>query len=86
MSGKPDNTDEIKNAFSIFDKDGSGMLRIAEVKHVMSRIGDPINEDDLDKFVEILDRQGDGFIRIEDLVDLLAPQTDRGSLLAKTTD
>ena len=75
--------DEIKDNFSVFDKDGSGMLRIAELRHVMTKIGDPMNREDMDAFIESVDRHGDGYVRLEDLIDMFEPQTDRGSLLAK---
>lgn len=39
------------------------MLRIAEVRHVLNRIGDTMTNDDIDKFLEIVDRHNDGFIR-----------------------
>ena len=62
------------------------MLRIAELKHVMSRIGDPLKTEEMKEFIETVDMNKDGYIRIEDLVQLLEPQTDRGSLLAKSVN
>ena len=50
--GKEDTVETVRNAFSIFDKDGSGMLRVAELKHVMTRIGDVLDREQLESFFE----------------------------------
>ena len=39
---KDDNEIEIRNSFSVFDKDDMGMLAINEMRHVLTRIGDPL--------------------------------------------
>ena len=53
---KSDSIDDIKEAFSIFDKDGSGTLRVAEMKHVMSRIGDPLTLQAFEEFIECVQK------------------------------
>jgi calmodulin len=40
LMSKSDNEDEVRNAFSVFDKDERGMLSIEEMRHVLTRIGD----------------------------------------------
>ena len=40
---KDDNPGEIKNAFSVFDKEDNGYLPIDEMRHVLTRIGDPLS-------------------------------------------
>ena len=49
VQARPDGEQQIRNAFSIFDKyDENGSLQISEMKHVMQRIGDPLAEEELD--------------------------------------
>ena len=40
---KPDNESEIRNAFSVFDKEDNGLMPIDEMRHVLTRIGDPLS-------------------------------------------
>lgn len=40
---KEDNPSEIKNGFSVFDKDDNGFLPTEEMRHVLTRIGDPLS-------------------------------------------
>jgi calmodulin len=40
---KPDNEDEIRNAFSVFDKEDNGLIPVEEMRHVLTRIGDPLS-------------------------------------------
>lgn len=70
---KPDNEDEIRSAFSVFDKDDNGLMPVEEIQHVLTRIGDPLSQEEMTNFLSILDVHGDQFIRMEDLVSLLIP-------------
>ena len=83
VAGKEDNPGEIKNSFSVFDKDDNGMLPIEEMRHVLTRIGDPLTQEEVTNFLNILDVHGDGFVRFDNLMDLLIPQTSK-DLYAKT--
>ena len=56
--GKEDTVEAVRNSFSIFDKDGSGMLRVADLKHIMTRIGDVLDQEHLDGFFEELRIRG----------------------------
>lgn len=52
---KEDNPGEIKNAFSVFDKEDNGMLPVDEMRHVLTRIGDPLSQEEITNFLNILD-------------------------------
>lgn len=43
LVNKPDNEEEIRGAFSVFDKDDNGLLPVQEMRHVLTRIGDPLS-------------------------------------------
>ena len=56
VQAKPDGEENIRNAFSVFDKyDDSQSMSLAEMKHVLSTIGDPIPEEDLEDFFKYVD-------------------------------
>ena len=70
---KDDSPSEIRNSFSVFDKDDNGLLPIDEMRHVLTRIGDPLSQEEITNFLNILDVHGDGFVRQHDLMSLLVP-------------
>lgn len=80
---KEDNESEIRNAFSVFDKEDNGMLPVDEMRHVLTRIGDPLSQEEISNFLNILDMHGDGFVRLQELTTLLIPQTNK-DIYAKT--
>ena len=86
LSNKPDSEDEVKNAFSIFDKMENGMLERDEMRHVFTRIGDTLSNEELANFFALVDFHGDGYVRMEDLLSLFRPQTNGASLVDKAVE
>lgn len=52
---KDDSEAEIRNAFSVFDKNDTGMLPVNEMRHVFTRIGDCLTQEEITNFLNILD-------------------------------
>lgn len=48
-------------AFKVFDRDGSGVIRASELKNIMIKLGDPIDEDEAEDLI-MLATQEDGLI------------------------
>lgn len=48
-------------AFKVFDRDGSGVLRASELKNIMVKLGDPIDEEEADDLIKLA-TQEDGLI------------------------
>lgn len=73
---QPDNEDDIKAAFSPFDKNGEEMLSLDEMQHVLSRIGDTLTPEEAANFIGMIDSYGDGHARMSDIVQTVsaAPQ------------
>jgi calmodulin len=70
---KDDSEQEIKNGFSVFDKEDNGLLSVLEMKHVLTRIGDPLTQEEVTNFLNILDIHGDGYIRMPEVTMLFLP-------------
>ncbi|KAB5511660.1 hypothetical protein GE09DRAFT_1047467 [Coniochaeta sp. 2T2.1] len=60
-----DNEEELKNAFKVFDKDGSGTISAIELRAVLQHLGENLTDDDLDEMLKMADKNGDGNIDCE---------------------
>ena len=66
-----DSLDELKEAFSIFDKNGNGSISIEEVRCVMASLEENISEEELNSMIQQVDTNGDGLIDFEDFVQVM---------------
>ena len=66
--GDNDTEEEIKEAFRVFDKDGTGTISAAELRHVMTTLGEKLSEDEVDELLRDADTNNDGIIRYEEFV------------------
>ncbi|KAJ8308903.1 hypothetical protein KUTeg_013777 [Tegillarca granosa] len=47
-----DSEDEIREAFKVFDKDGNGFISAAELRHVMTNLGEKLTDEELSQLTE----------------------------------
>ena len=59
---------EIRQAFKIFDKDGSGTVNAAELRHVMTNLGEALTEEEVDDLLAGADIDGQGQLNYEDFI------------------
>jgi len=59
---------ELVEAFKAFDRDGSGFISAAELRHVMTNLGEKLTDDEVDSMVRECDVDGDGSINYEEFV------------------
>jgi len=64
-------TDELKEAFSLFDKDGDGNISAAELETVMKSLGQQPSTEELAAIVEELDEDKNGTIECDEFVKLM---------------
>uniref|UniRef100_A0A4X2KJ65 Calmodulin like 3 n=1 Tax=Vombatus ursinus TaxID=29139 RepID=A0A4X2KJ65_VOMUR len=55
-----DSEEEIREAFRVFDKDGNGLVSAAELRHVMTKLGEKLTDDEVDEMIREADVDGDG--------------------------
>lgn len=57
-----DSEQEIREAFKVFDKEGSGSISSAYLRHIMTTMGDRLSDDEVDEMIQEADMDGDGDI------------------------
>ena len=63
-----DNTEEVLNAFKVFDKENNGLIAVTELKHIMMTLGDQLNEEEVDDMLREADNDADGYINYEEFI------------------
>merc|ERR1712010_185819 len=66
-----DSEEEIKEAFKVFDKDGNGFISAAELRHVMTNLGEKLTDEEVDEMIREADVDGDGQINYEEFVTMM---------------
>ncbi|KAG0258724.1 hypothetical protein DFQ27_004492, partial [Actinomortierella ambigua] len=66
-----DQHNEIKEAFSLFDKDGNGIITIKELGHVMSALGQKPTEAELQRMINEVDADGNGTIDLREFITMM---------------
>jgi calmodulin len=46
-----DSAEEIKEAFKVFDKDGNGYISAAELRHIMTNLGEKLTDEEVDEMI-----------------------------------
>merc|ERR1711997_1246605 len=62
---------EFKEAFSLFDKDGNGLISAAELRHVMTNLGEKLTDEEVDEMIREADVDGDGAINYQEFVRMM---------------
>ena len=57
-----DSEEEIREAFKVFDRDNNGYISAAELRHVMTSIGEKLTDDEVAEMIREADQDGDGKI------------------------
>ncbi|VDI64645.1 Hypothetical predicted protein [Mytilus galloprovincialis] len=57
-----DTEEEIREAFRVFDKDGSGSISANDLRHIMTNLGDKLPDEEVDEMIQEADLDGDGQI------------------------
>ncbi|KAG7531187.1 hypothetical protein FFLO_04546 [Filobasidium floriforme] len=66
-----DSEEEIMEAFKVFDKDNNGQISAAELRHVMTNLGEKLTDEEVDEMIREADQDGDGQINYAEFVKMM---------------
>ncbi|XP_077996141.1 calmodulin-like [Glandiceps talaboti] len=62
---------EIREAFRMFDKEGKGIISVAQLRTVIKDLGEKLTEDEVEEMIRDADIDGDGQVNYEEFVTLM---------------
>ncbi|KAL2323510.1 hypothetical protein Fmac_027889 [Flemingia macrophylla] len=68
---KQNMTEELKDAFKVFDRDNDGYISATELRHVMMRLGERLTEEEVEQMIRVADMDGDGRVSYEEFAKLM---------------
>ena len=74
LARKTNDTDadgELVEAFKIFDRDGNGLISAAELRHILTKLGEKLSDKEVDEMLKEADKDGDGHINYEEFVIMM---------------
>ena len=66
-----DTEEELLEAFKVFDRDGNGLIDAAELKYVLTNLGEKLTDEEVDEMLREADIDGDGQINYEEFVKMM---------------
>ena len=66
-----DTEEELIEAFKVFDKDGTGLIKPAGLKLVMASLGDKLTDEEIEDVMKEADIDGDGCINYEEFLRMM---------------
>jgi len=74
--------EELVEAFRVFDHGNDGLVSAAELRYVMSNMGEKLTDEEIDEIVHEADGDGDGKINYEDFVRMMMAEQQCFTLLS----
>lgn len=67
----PDPNEDVRQAFKLFDDDGSGQISAVEFRKTMTTLGEQMSEAEVDEMMKVLDSDGDGTLNYEEFLQFI---------------
>eukprot|EP00918_Siedleckia_nematoides_P104382 GHVU01227730.1.p1 GENE.GHVU01227730.1~~GHVU01227730.1.p1 ORF type:complete len:127 (-),score=24.56 GHVU01227730.1:254-634(-) len=63
--------DELRRAFEVFDRSGSGRVGVAELRHILTSIGEPLQSEEFDELLRMSNLHRTSHVGIEQFMRLV---------------
>lgn len=63
--------EDLRNAFTLYDRDKNGLISAEELHHVLRSMGDQASLADCKSMIKGIDRNGDGAVNFEEFVQMM---------------
>ncbi|CAD5113613.1 DgyrCDS2773 [Dimorphilus gyrociliatus] len=64
--------EELEQAFRIFDANGDGYIDSAELRHLLTNVGEKLSDEDVDEMIAEVDVDGDGKVNWKEFVQMMS--------------
>ena len=71
---KADIENELNEAFSVYDKNGSGVISVREFKRIMNSLGERICQEEIEEIIQKVDPKNRGYINYKELTKIIVEQ------------
>lgn len=72
-----DSDEQLKEAFRVFDKDQNGFISAAELRHVLTNLGEKLTDEEIGEMVREADLDRDGQINYDEFVKVMMAKRGR---------
>jgi len=66
---KPDSKDDLNAAFASFDSKRTGQIPVAELRRVLTTLGEPLSDAEMEELIKQADEEGSGFVKYHNFVN-----------------
>ncbi|XP_055878779.1 calmodulin-like isoform X1 [Biomphalaria glabrata] len=63
--------EDLLQAFQVFDREGNGYISAAELRHVMTNLGEKLSDEEVDEMIQEADTDGTGHINYTEFVRMI---------------
>lgn len=57
--------DQLKDALQVFDKQGTGLISVQDLKLSLTSLGEPLTKEQLDELIREVDQDGEGMVNAD---------------------
>ena len=81
---KPEPFDrQLRDAFKVLDKESTGFVSVADLRHILTSIGEKLEPAEFDEWIREVDVGSDGKIRYEDFISRMVAKWGIGSIVKR---
>ncbi|XP_067134715.1 calmodulin-like [Centruroides vittatus] len=62
---------EIRDAFKIFDQNNTGYIKVAELRHALTNLGEKLTDEEMDELLRDVEIDNQGRIKYQEFVDMV---------------